>query len=54
MTPGQGSRAERCCGKWDLGLVNIDESVWKLSEKDRWVMLCIRSEEWFVRERARW
>lgn len=50
MTSGQGSGAERRCGKWDLGLVNIDESVWKLSEKDCWVTLCLCSEELFVLE----
>lgn len=33
MTSGQGCCARRCSGKWDLGLVNTDESVWKLWEK---------------------
>ena len=53
MTLGQSSRAQCRSGKRDLGLVNTDESVWKLWEKGRWVTLrCLSSEKQGLRERT--
>lgn len=45
ITLGQGCQAQCCSGKWDLGLVNTDESVWKLWVKDRGLMLMLMLQE---------
>lgn len=53
MTLGQGSWTQPHSTKRDLGLVNTDESVWKLWEKDRWVTLwCLSSEKQGLKERT--
>lgn len=53
MTLGHGSSAQRCSGKKHLGLVNTDESAWKMWVKFRRVMLIgFSSDEPGLRERG--
>lgn len=45
MTLGEGCGVCHQSGKWDLGLVNTHESVWRLWEKHR-QLWCLCSEKW--------